>query len=61
LPKRIEALEREQGEIAAQLADGTIYRSDVQRAKKLQMRNEEIETELLDAMTRWEELEKRKS
>ncbi|MGA8863562.1 MAG: ATP-binding cassette domain-containing protein [Gallionella sp.] len=61
LPKRIEVLEREQSDIAAHLADGSIYRDDVQRARKLQARNEEIETELLAAMTRWEELEKRKS
>jgi ABC transport system ATP-binding/permease protein len=61
LPKRIEALEREQSDIAAQLADGTIYRSDAKRAKQLQMRNEEIETEVSAAMARWEELERRKN
>jgi ATP-binding cassette subfamily F protein uup len=61
LPKRIEALEREQGDIATHLADGTIYRDDVQRARKLQARNDEIEAELLEATARWEELEKRKS
>jgi len=60
LPKRIEVLEREQGKITAQLADGTIYRSDATRAKQLQIRNEEIETEVMAAMERWEELEKRK-
>ncbi|MGA7596139.1 MAG: ATP-binding cassette domain-containing protein, partial [Gallionella sp.] len=60
LTRRIEVLEREQGDIAAQLADGTIYRDDVQRARKLQGRNDEIEAELLEAMGRWEELEKRK-
>ncbi len=46
LPKRIEALEREQSDIAAQLADGTIYRSDAKRARQLQIRNEEIEAEI---------------
>jgi ATP-binding cassette subfamily F protein uup len=61
LPRRIEALEREQSDIAAQLADGTIYRNDAKRARQLQMRNEEIETEMSAAMVRWEELEKRKS
>jgi ATP-binding cassette subfamily F protein uup len=60
LPKRIEVLEREQGDIAAHLANGTIYRDDAQRARKLQARSDEIEAELLDAMARWEELEKRK-
>ncbi|MGB9094674.1 MAG: ATP-binding cassette domain-containing protein [Gallionella sp.] len=60
LTKRIEVLEREQRDIAAHLADGTIYRDDVQRARKLQARNDEIEAELLEAMARWEELEQRK-
>jgi len=60
LPKRIEVLEREQGDIAAHLADGTIFRNDAKRAKQLQIRNEEIETEVSAAMARWEELEKRK-
>jgi ATP-binding cassette subfamily F protein uup len=58
LPQRIEALEREQTGIAAELADGAIYRNDAQRAKQLQARNEAIETELLDMMVRWEALEK---
>jgi ABC transport system ATP-binding/permease protein len=57
LPRRIEALEREQGDIVAQLADGAIYRSDAGRARRLQMRNEEIEKEISAAMARWEELE----
>ncbi len=61
LPKRIEILEREQSDIAAHLADGTIFRNDAKRAKQLQIRNEEIETEMTAAMARWEELEKRKS
>ena len=55
----IEALEREQTDIAAHLADGTLYRSDVKRAKQLQMRSEEIEAEISAAMMRWEELEGR--
>jgi ATP-binding cassette subfamily F protein uup len=61
LPKRIEILEREQSDIAAHLADGTIFRNDAKRAKQLQKRNEEIETEMSETMARWEELEKRKS
>ena len=60
LPKRIEVLESEQGKITAQLADSTIYCSDATRAKQLQIRNEEIESEVMTAMDRWEELEKRK-
>jgi ATP-binding cassette subfamily F protein uup len=59
LPKRIEVLEREQSDIAAHLADGTLFRNDAKRAKQLQTRNEEIETEVLAALARWEELEGR--
>jgi len=58
LPGGIEALEQEQADITAQLADGTVYRSDIKRAKALQARNEEIGAELLKMMARWEELEK---
>ena len=59
LPRRIEVLEKEQIDIAAHLADGTIFRNDAKRAKQLQTRNEAIEAEVLAIMTRWEELEKR--
>jgi ATP-binding cassette subfamily F protein uup len=59
LPKRIEALEREQADIAAHLADGTLYRSDARRAKQLQARSEEIEAEVSAALERWEVLEKK--
>ncbi|HTN94398.1 MAG TPA: ATP-binding cassette domain-containing protein [Gallionella sp.] len=61
LPGRIEALEREQGGIAMKLADGAIYRTDAMLAKQLHKRSDEIEAEVLAAMERWEELEKRKS
>ena len=59
LPKRIEVLEKEQIDINAHLADGTIFRTDTKRAKQLQTRVEAIELEILTIMTRWEELEKR--
>jgi len=59
LPKRIEILEKEQIDIAAHLADGTIFRNDAKRAKQLQARNEAIESEVATIMARWEELEKR--
>jgi len=59
LPKLIETLEKEQIDIAAHLADGTLYRTDPKRAKQLQTRNEAIDEEVLVTMTRWEELEKR--
>ena len=57
LPGKIEALEREQQEIGAKLADGEIYRSDPQGAKRLQARVSEIEEEMLVVLARWEELE----
>ena len=59
LPRRIEALEREQGDITAHFADGSIFRTDPKRAKQLQARSEEIEAEVAAAMERWEELEKK--
>ena len=60
LPRRIEALEREQSDIATHLADGAIYRTDAKRARQLQTRSEEIDAEVSVAMARWEELEARK-
>ncbi|MBI1887397.1 MAG: ATP-binding cassette domain-containing protein [Nitrosomonadales bacterium] len=61
LPRRIEALEREQIDIAAHLADGTVYRSDPKRARQLQVRGEEIEAETAAVLERWEMLEKKGS
>ena len=57
LPKQIADSEQEQIDIAAHLADGTLFRNDVKRAKQLQARSEEIDEELLVLMARWEELE----
>ncbi len=51
---------REQVDFAAHLTDGTIYRTDAKRAKQLQTRSESIGAEVLTAMARWEELEKKK-
>ena len=59
LPKRIETLEQEQIDIAAHLADGTIYHSDSKRAQQLQVRSEEVEAEISAALERWEMLEKK--
>ena len=59
IPKRIEALEREQEEITAALGSGTLYRDNPPHAKQLQERASAIEEELLQLMTRWEELESR--
>ncbi|MDX8385254.1 MAG: ATP-binding cassette domain-containing protein [Gallionella sp.] len=58
-PKRIEALEREQEEIAAALGSADLYRENPTHAKQLQERTSAIEEELLQLMARWEELESR--
>jgi ATP-binding cassette subfamily F protein uup len=57
LPARIEALEAEQAELAAKLADPVLYQSQAQDAAGLHARSEAIEAELLEALTRWEALE----
>jgi len=57
LPGKIEALEKEQAGITAQLADGTIYRNDPKRAKESNRRIVDIEKELERMLRRWEELE----
>ena len=56
LPARIDALEAEQAAIRAQLADGTLYQSDLPKAIALQARDSAIEEELLHALERWEAL-----
>ena len=57
LPGQIGMLEKEQIEIAAKLADGEIYRTDLEQATRLQARHTEIDDTLLASMARWEELE----
>ncbi len=54
LPEKIAALEAEQAGINALLADGTLYARDNPRALQLATRNTAIESELLDALERWE-------
>jgi len=56
LPARIEALEAEQAQITAQLADGAIYSREPQKVPALQARNHAIEDELMRALERWEVL-----
>ncbi|ARU06344.1 ABC transporter ATP-binding protein [Comamonas serinivorans] len=56
LPQQIEALEAEQTALRAELADGSLYASDLERAVALQARDTEIETALMDALERWEAL-----
>ena len=56
LPARIEALETEQADVRARLADGTLYQADLQQAMALQARDSAIEEELMTALERWEGL-----
>ena len=56
LPGQIQALEAEQGTLAARLADPALYQ-DPPQAAALHARTEAIEAELLDALARWEALE----
>jgi len=60
LPDRLEALEREQADIAGRLADPALYRDRPGEVKPLQARHAAIEEELMQALTRWEELEAKK-
>ena len=59
LPDRIGALEREQAEIVARLADASIYREAPDESKRLQTRTVMLDAELEQMLLRWEELEKR--
>ena len=56
LPARIEALEAEQASLRARLADGALYQTDLAQAVALQARDVEIDTELTEALERWEAL-----
>ena len=57
LPTRIQALEAEQGVLAAKLVDPALYQDQPQDAAALHARSEAIEAELFDALARWEALE----
>jgi ABC transport system ATP-binding/permease protein len=56
LPALIEALEAEQKEIGNLLASTTLYTDEPQRIPSLQARFESIESELMQALERWEGL-----
>ena len=56
LPARIEALEQEQKAIQAELAVGSVYRDDPQRASDIVKRSAQIEDELMAALERWDAL-----
>jgi len=59
LPARITALEQEQAALRAELADGSIYSRDPQRAATLYARDGAIDEELMMALERWESLSTR--
>jgi ATP-binding cassette subfamily F protein uup len=61
LPGKLEALEREQAEIAGRLADPVLYRDRPGEVKPLQARHAAIEAELAQLLARWEELEAKSS
>jgi len=61
LPANIAELEREQARITDALGDPGLYRDQPERVRQFQHRFAEIEEELMHALTRWEELERKRS
>jgi ATP-binding cassette subfamily F protein uup len=59
LPKLIASLEDEQAVLAGQLSHPDFYKKTPAEAKRLNARVAEIETELLSALEKWEEIEAR--
>ncbi len=59
LPDLIDSLEREQGQLRRELADGSLYTRDPQQAASLYQRDGTIEEELMAALARWETLSAR--
>jgi ATP-binding cassette subfamily F protein uup len=59
LPAAIAALEAEQAGITRTLGDAMLYRDEPQRVGALQKRYADIETELMERLARWEDLEAR--
>ena len=59
MPDFIATLEAEQTEIVAKLADGEVYRANPEQAKALQLRLTEVETEIEQALEKWNDLESR--
>jgi ATP-binding cassette subfamily F protein uup len=53
----IAALEAEQKELSARLADPDLYKKGADEAVKLNQRFAEIDEELLVSLERWEEIE----
>jgi len=57
LPAKIDALETEQKQITATLANAALYRDQPEQVKQLNLRFAAIEAELASALSRWEQLE----
>ena len=57
MPARIQALETEQAQIGARLADPALYSGAPDEIRQLQKRYAAIEEELTVCLRRWEELE----
>ena len=57
LPEEIAALETDQAQLSAQLADGAWFNTDAQAANQAIARLAEIEKELMDKLERWTQLE----
>ncbi len=60
LPAQIEALEQEQAELSAQLANPDLYRDGPEKAAAINERIAAIEAEINQKMERWEALEARR-
>ncbi len=60
LPEKMQALEKEQKDISARLADTALYRDHPGEVKPLQACFAELEEKLLAALQRWEALEAKK-
>ncbi|MFH2125619.1 MAG: ATP-binding cassette domain-containing protein [Pseudomonadota bacterium] len=57
LPQKIESLEREQAELHQQVSDPELYAKGGKEAAAISARLEELEQELEEVFSRWEELE----
>ncbi len=61
MPERIEALETEQHNLAAAMADPSFYQQEEEKIAEAANRHKALEAELACAYQRWEELEQRLS
>jgi ATP-binding cassette subfamily F protein uup len=57
MPARIQALEAEQEQLNARLADPTLYNKPSPEVRQLQLRHAAVEEEITVCLRRWEELE----